>query len=161
MMAPLVLGIGNLLMGDEAVGVHVARGLDGPGLPSNVTVIDGGTGGFHLLSCLTDYDPVIVVDATMDGKPAGTVTVTQPRYATDFPRTLTAHDIGLRDLVESAALLHGLPRMFLVTISIDGIQPMETRLAPAVASAVPRAVECVRQVLAVAPQPEDSRDNRQ
>ncbi|MGE5360172.1 MAG: hydrogenase maturation protease [Bacteroidales bacterium] len=168
-MTTLVLGIGNLLMGDEAVGVHVARRLEevrsapfdlAQGVPSDsrgaedgdidwsgVTVIDGGTGGFHLLSCLTDYDPVIVVDATMDGRPAGTVGVTTPKYASDFPRTLTAHDIGLRDLVESAALVHGLPRMFLVTVSIDAIQPMETGLTPPVASAIPEAVAAVRRLL--------------
>lgn len=181
-MTTLVLGIGNLLMGDEAVGVHVARRVDEVrsaqcavrGAPkcevrgattgvdlaphvesetapdidwSGVAVIDGGTGGFHLLSCLTDYDPVIVVDATMDGRPAGTVGVTTPKYASDFPRTLTAHDIGLRDLVESAALVHGLPRMFLVTVSIDTIQPMETGLTPPVASAIPEAVAAVRRLL--------------
>lgn len=42
------------------------------------------------------------VDATIDGRPAGTVRVLEPRFASDFPRSLGAHDIGLRDLVAAA-----------------------------------------------------------
>jgi hydrogenase maturation protease len=147
-MKTLVLGIGNLLMGDEAVGVHVARAVSERALPPHVEVTDGGTGGFHLLSCLTEFAPVIVVDAAMDGRPAGTVSITEPRYPSDFPRSLTAHDIGLRDLVESAALVGALPRLYLVTISIDAMQEMETRLSPPVARAIPEAVEAVAHLLA-------------
>ncbi len=139
----LVLGIGNLLMGDEGVGVHVARELSRRALPPEVTVVDGGTGGFHLLSLFRDYDPVILVDATMDGQPAGTVSVVEPRYPSDFPPSLTAHDIGLRDLIEAAAITGTLPTMWLVTVSIDELQAMQTTLSPVVAAAVPRVVDCI------------------
>ncbi len=150
-MSTLVLGIGNLLMGDEAVGVHVARRLGERPLPAGVTVVDGGTGGFHLLSCLIDFDPVVIVDATMDGRSPGTVSVTQPRYAADFPRSLTAHDIGLRDLVESAALLAPLPTIHLVTVSIASVQEMETRRSPEVEAAIPRAVGVVANLISGRP----------
>jgi hydrogenase maturation protease len=143
----MVLGIGNLLMGDEAVGVHVAQSVAEQPLPPDVTVVDGGTGGFHLLSCLTDFDPVVIVDATMDGRSPGTVSVTEPRYASDFPRSLTAHDIGLRDLVESAALLAPLPKIFLVTVSIAAIQEMQTRLSADVENAIPHAMDVVANLL--------------
>jgi hydrogenase maturation protease len=155
-----VLGIGNLLMGDEGVGVHAAwaleRAFDTPpaGVAPDVwaarrpAVLDGGTGGFHLLEYLTDYDPVILIDATMDGRPAGTVSVLQPRYASEFPRALTAHDIGLRDLVESALLVRGLPRTWLVTVSIDDIQPMTDTLSPAVHASLPRLIATVTGLVA-------------
>lgn len=141
------MGIGNLLMGDEGVGVHVARRLAREPFPPHVDVLDGGTGGFHLLEPLTSHDPVILVDATTDGRPAGTVSVIEPRYASDFPPTLTAHDIGLRDLIVSAAMLNKLPRVRLVTVSIDEMQPMELALSPAVEAAVPRVVEQVWQLI--------------
>jgi hydrogenase maturation protease len=145
---PLVLGIGNLLMGDEGVGVHAVRRLEADGsLPPAVRVIDGGTGGFHLLSCLAEHDAVIMIDATMDGRPAGTVSLTRPRYASDFPRSLTAHDIGLRDLVESAAILGHLPFIHLVTVSVDELQPMRMELSPEVERALPRVIECVGRLL--------------
>jgi len=141
--ATLVLGIGNLLMGDEGVGVHVIRALEQtPAIPG-VTLVDGGTGGFHLLEYFSAYDPVILVDATMDGQPPGSVAVLEPRYASDFPRSLTAHDIGLRDLIEAAVLTGPLPRIWLVTVSIEEMQPMQTDMSPEVAAQVPRVVQTV------------------
>ncbi len=151
-MRTLVLGIGNVLMGDEAVGVHVANRVADGALPAGVEVLDGGTGGFHLLSCLTDFDTVVIVDATMDGRPPGSVSILEPHYASDFPRSLTAHDIGLRDLVECAALVKGLPKLFLVTVSVDAIQPMETRLSPVVGQAVAAAASAVTGLLASGPE---------
>jgi len=89
-----------------------------------------------------------MIDATMDGQPAGTVATIEPRYASDFPRTLTAHDIGLRDLVESAALLGSLPTIHLVTVSIDAMQPMQTSLSPAIERAIEHVAATVRELVA-------------
>ena len=147
MTAPLVLGIGNVLMGDEGVGVHAVWRMEGT-LPQEVTLLDGGTGGFQLLGALTGHDPVFMIDATMDGQPAGTVSVLRPRYASDFPRSLTAHDIGLRDLVEAAALLGHLPHVTLVTVSIGEIVPMHTTLSPAVEAAIPAVRALVDRLVA-------------
>lgn len=143
----LILGVGNLLMGDEGVGVHSVARLERESFPAHVRVLDGGTGGFHLLSLFQEYDPIVLIDATMDGKPPGTVSTLQPRFASDFPRTLSAHDIGLRDLLESAALLGELPRLFLITISIEGFQSMSTELSPPVENALSEVVETVHQLL--------------
>jgi hydrogenase maturation protease len=147
MQPTLVLGIGNLLMGDEGVGVHALRAFEQEQWPGAVTLLDGGTGGFHLLEYLTGYPRLVMVDATMDGAPAGTVSVLRPRYASDFPRALTAHDIGLRDLIESAALLGPLPDVTLVTVSIDEIKSMVTDLSPAVAGAIPEVRRRVREAV--------------
>jgi hydrogenase maturation protease len=136
MSQPLVLGIGNVLMGDEGVGVHAVWQMEGT-LPPDVSLLDGGTGGFQLLGELTGHDPVFMIDATMDGQPAGTVAVLRPRYASDFPRSLTAHDIGLRDLIEAAALLGRLPQVTLITVSIGEVTPMRITLSPAVEAAIP------------------------
>jgi hydrogenase maturation protease len=143
----LVLGVGNVLMGDEGVGVHAVRLLEREGGLSGVTLVDGGTGGFHLLSYLSDYDPVVMIDATLDGRPPGTVSIIEPRYASDFPRSLSAHDIGLRDLVESAVLLGTLPRIHLITVSVDTLQPMQASLSPAVEASLPRVVSLVRSTV--------------
>ena len=128
----LILGIGNLLMGDEGVGVHAARALETEHLPAGVEVLDGGTGGFHLLSYLGEYPSVIIIDATLDGSEPGTVRIVKPRFLSDYPRSLGAHDIGLRDLIESAALLGSLPVIHLITVSVADIGSMTTELTPAV-----------------------------
>ncbi len=148
-MGPLVLGIGNLLMGDEGIGVFAARRLAREALPGRPEVVDGGTGGFHLLSYFTDYDPIVLIDATLDGNPPGTVRVLEPRYPSDFPRTLTAHDIGLRDVIEAATLVGHLPKIFLVTISIGGLQAVGARVSDPVYAALPTVVEHATDLLSV------------
>jgi hydrogenase maturation protease len=145
--SPLVLGIGNFLMGDEGVGVHAIRRLEQEPVDPSVHLLDGGTGGFQLLSLFQEYDPIVMIDATMDERPEGSVTLTTPRYASDFPRTLSAHDIGLRDLLESATLVGPLPRLFLVTVSISRIQPMTTQLSPSIEASLEEVVSTVRRVL--------------
>ncbi len=144
---PLVLGIGNFLMGDEGVGVHAVRRLEEEIVDPGVHLLDGGTGGFQLLSLFQEYDPIVMIDATMDEKPEGSVTLTSPRFASDFPRTLSAHDIGLRDLLESATLVAPLPTLFLVTVSITKIQPMTTQLSPPIEASLEQVVSTVRHVL--------------
>lgn len=144
----LVMGVGNVLMGDEGVGVHAVRQIDARPWPPHVTVLDGGTGGFHLLSHFSECDVLIMIDATLDGRPPGTVSVIEPRYATDYPKALSAHDIGLKDLVESAALLRMLPRVLLITVSVAELQNMQMTLSPAVEASLPRVIGLVARHIA-------------
>jgi len=57
----LILGIGNLLMGDEGLGVHLIRELETEELPPGVALLDGGTAGFNLMSWLEDHRHVAVL----------------------------------------------------------------------------------------------------
>ncbi len=143
----LVLGVGNLLMGDEGVGVHVLRALEKEKPSLGLRLLDGGTGGINLLSEFDGVRDVILIDATRDGQPAGTVTFLQPRKVTDLPRGLGAHDFGLKDLFAVSALLDQTPAIHLFTISVEEIRPMSMELSPAVEAAVP---ETVYNVLALA-----------
>jgi len=144
----LVLGIGNVLLGDEGVGVHAVRLLEQDAWPPHVKLLDGGTGGFHLLSLFQEFDRIVLVDATMDGKPPGTVRVIRPRFASDYPRTLSAHDIGLKDLVDSAALLGLKPDVVLVVVSVKTLpEGLHAELSPEVAAALPRVSALVREAV--------------
>ena len=149
MKRPLVLGVGNLLMGDEGIGVVAIRYLEQAGSADRADLVDGGTGGFHLLGLFRDYEHVILIDATADGKAPGTVSLIKPRFANDFPPTLTAHDIGLKDLIESAALLGDLPKVDLVTISIGALSVMSMELSAAVKGALPEVEALVLKCLEV------------
>lgn len=112
-----------------------------------VSLLDGGTGGFHLLSHLGEPDVVVMIDATLDGRPPGTVAVIEPRYASDFPAALSAHDIGLKDLVESAALLGILPRVVLVTVSVAALQPMQLEMSEEVRASLPAVAATVADLV--------------
>ena len=143
----LVLGIGNLLMADEGVGVQVVRELEKMPLPPNVECMDGGTGGFHLLGPLQDADRILLIDACVDGQPVGSVRRLKPRFSSDYPRTLTAHDIGLKDLLDAAYLTDRPLNVTLFAISIDPLQGVGTELRPALASQLPAIVRTVRDEL--------------
>ncbi len=143
----LILGVGNLLMGDEGVGVAAIRYLEHLGVDAEAELVDGGTSGFHLLGLFRDQSHLILIDAATDALTPGTVSMIQPRYASDFPPSLTAHDIGLKDLLESAALLGYWPQVDLITISIGELSNMTMELSPAVAAALPRVVTMVRECL--------------
>lgn len=143
----LILGIGNVLMGDEGVGVHVIKEIENDAFPDNVDIIDGGTGGFHLLEYLQEYPTIIMIDATMDGKPTGSISVLEPKFATDFPKSLSAHDIGLRDLIEATAVLGDLPKIFLITVTIENIQSMEMELSEKVRESIPHVIDKIKFLL--------------
>lgn len=137
----LVLGLGNVIMGDEGVGVHVVRALEQQPLPGDVECLDGGTGGFILLEPLQAASHIILIDATDDGNPPGTVTRTTPRFSKDYPPTLTAHDIGVKDLLDAFYMQSGEREVVLFAISINPRQPISLELSPACAMARDEAVQ--------------------
>lgn len=139
----LILGIGNMLMGDEGVGVHIIEKLSSIELPEGVECLDGGTGSFLLLEPMQRARRVVLIDATIDGQPPGTVTRLTPRYAKDYPRTLTAHDIGLKDLLDAFYLLGDPPQVTLYAVSIAPLQEMRIGVSPEVERSVGRIVELV------------------
>jgi hydrogenase maturation protease len=145
---PLILGLGNVLMGDEGIGVLAVRRLAArEEIASRAEVIDGGTGGFHLLGFFRDHPLLILVDASMDGHPPGTVSHLRPRFAFDFPKSLSAHDIGLRDLIETAALLAPLPPIELVMVSVGAPQSLSLDISLPVQAALPEVEALVRSFL--------------
>lgn len=139
----LVLGVGNLLMGDEGVGVHVLRCLERDVSIDGVRLLDGGTGGINLLLEFDGVRDVVLIDATRDGKTVGTITFLQPQDAGDLPRGLGAHDFGLKDLFAVSDLLGQMPTIHLFTISVGEIRPMCMELSPEVAAAIWEVVPAV------------------
>jgi hydrogenase maturation protease len=139
----LVLGIGNILLRDEGVGIHIIAKLEEEGY-READLMDGGTGGFHLLGFIQSYKTVIIIDASLDDFPAGNVRILHPKYAKDFPRQLSAHEIGLKDLLDSAFLLGNMPEICLIAISIKDFQEMGVELSPEVEKAVPGVIQSLK-----------------
>ncbi|WEK37969.1 MAG: hydrogenase maturation protease [Candidatus Pseudobacter hemicellulosilyticus] len=145
----LLLGIGNYLMGDEGIGVHIAQRLAAAGPPPGLDILDGGTGGFHLLEYFEQYPQVILVDATLDGRPPGTIRLITPRFASDFPQAMSTHDIGLKDLVGALQLLGRMPDIQLLVVSIDSIQQQGTELTEEIEKVVPEIIEKVNYLAGI------------
>ncbi len=143
----LVLGIGNYLMGDEGVGVHAIHALSKVKLPDNVDIMDGGTGSFDLMPILARYPVAVFIDATMDGKAAGTVNILYPKFAADFPKVLSAHDVGLKDMIDALEFKGELPKIILITVAIKEMLPMTVTLSPEVKQSLDNVVDTVLNLL--------------
>lgn len=143
----LVLGIGNYLMGDEGVGVHLAQELEKETESPDFDVLDGGTGGFHLSGYFEKYPIVILVDATLGEHSPGRIRMIEPRFSTDFPRAMSTHDIGLKDIIEGLILLDKLPKVYLFVVSIERIQPQTIELSPEIARVLPELKNRIRELI--------------
>ncbi len=130
-------------MGDEGVGVHVVRALEQHKLPKGVECLDGGTGGFILLGPLEGAERIILIDAAADGNPYGTVTRTTPQFSRDYPPTLTAHDIGVKDLLDAFYMQGGKREVILYAITIDPQQPISMSLSDMSEKAADEAVRLI------------------
>ena len=146
----LVLGIGNYLMGDEGVGVHFIKYLETQPLPDCIDIMDGGTGGFYLTHYIEGYSQVILVDATLDDKGPGSIKLLEPKFAKDYPRAMSTHDIGMKDLIESMMLMGTLPKIHLFAISIASLQQQCVDLSPEVEAILPelknQVLELINQI---------------
>ncbi len=82
----------------------------------------------------------VISPAAADGNPPGTVTRTTPKFSRDYPPTLTAHDIGVKNLLDVFYIQGGGPDVVLYAITIDPRQPISMELSPAIAKAAEVAV---------------------
>ena len=142
----LILGIGNVLMGDEGVGVRVVTEVEKAAWPAEVECLDGGTGSFLLLEPMQNAESVILIDACLGGGEVGEVRKLRPKFSKDYPKTLTAHDIGLKDLLDAFYLTgNRVPDVTLFAVTIPPLQDMQIGLSPVVDAVVPQIAELVRQ----------------
>jgi hydrogenase maturation protease len=148
----LVLGVGNVLLRDEGVGVRVAReiaALPAGQLPPGTEVVDGGTLGLDLLPMIEDAAAIVMVDAVnLRSEPGATRVLRDEELHTALAQHVSPHQVGVGDLLAAARLAGSLPeRVSLVAIQPEVIE-IGLELTPAVEAAVPIAVDLVRRELA-------------
>jgi hydrogenase maturation protease len=144
----LVLGLGNTLLTDDGAGVQVVMRLQqASDIPDRVSLIDGGTLSFSLLSDITDATGLVVVDAARMGLPPGTVRCFEDEAMDRFlirNGQCSVHEVGLAEVLDMARLQDGLP----ARRALVAIQPGSLEWGPeptaAVAAALPHATACVR-----------------
>jgi len=151
-MAPtaLVLGFGNVLLGDDGAGVKVVDHLRAKLSATRYECIDGGTMSFTLLPYVEAAQAMLVADAAELHAPPGSVAMFEGVAMDDFLRSArrrTVHEVGLIDLLDMARLLCCLPsRRALLCIQPGPIGWSET-LSPPVATALPKAAALAAAVL--------------
>ena len=148
-----VIGIGNVLTGDDAVGPHVVKVLEACwALPPDVHVMDAGTPGYDLTSFMADAEAVVLIDAVKAKGAPGELRVYDKQTLLEKPPMLamSPHEPGVREAILNADFMGVTPPVVKLVGVIPADAGAETgiRLSPAVRSAVPSAVEAVVRELA-------------
>ena len=117
----LVLGIGNVLLTDEGIGVRALKELERKFIfPPEVGLLDGGTAGIELLRHIRNRDHLIIIDAMKCGQKPGTVVRLEGmEVPTAFRTRISPHQLGLSDLLAAAMLTDELPK----NLMLFGVEP--------------------------------------
>ncbi|UCE88393.1 MAG: HyaD/HybD family hydrogenase maturation endopeptidase [Pseudomonadota bacterium] len=143
----LVLGLGNILLQDEGVGVHVVRKLQREyRFPPGVELLDGGTAGMALYDDLIDRSHIIVIDAVNAGKPPGTLlSLTTEQVPSFFRNKVSPHQMALADILAALDIMGKKP----ADISVFGVQPKDLELGLELSETLQSCVDpLVGQVMA-------------
>jgi len=141
----LVLGLGNVLLGDDGIGsAAVALLLERYQPPSGVRVLDGGTLGLALLPYLEDADTVILVDAITADAAVGTlVRLDGDQVGPAVATRLSPHQVGVADLLDAARWRGRYPARLSLLGLVPASMELEVGLSPEIARMLPSLVEHV------------------
>ncbi|MEW5801656.1 MAG: HyaD/HybD family hydrogenase maturation endopeptidase [bacterium] len=145
----LILGVGNILLKDEGIGVHTARKLQTMDLPSDVEILDGGTLGLSLLPYLEGRNRVILIDAIQaEGNPGDIYRFSPEGFAQFAGRTkFSFHQTSFFDVIQMAEhIIHHKPDVMVIAIQPKDISPgME--LSPEIEARIPALIRLVMEEL--------------
>jgi len=136
----LILGVGNYLMSDDGLSVHVLeRLITEKDLPDNIDIVDGGTCGLDLLQYLEGISNLVIIDAikTKNGIPGSIIRLEGDQIPAYLSLKISPHDIGLPDLLATAKLRDLYPE----NIVVFGIQPASLELGVALSPQVSAQVD--------------------
>jgi hydrogenase maturation protease len=137
----LVLGLGNVLLGDDGLGAAaVARLERNYRIPSGVQLEDGGTLGMTLLGLLAESERVILIDAVRTDSPPGTLVRIDGDKVMDAVRDrLSPHQVGVADLLDAARLIDRYP----ASVTLLGLVPESIDLSIARSGAVDAKIDAL------------------
>ena len=142
--------MGNLLMGDDGLGIHVVAALKKEKLPLNVAIFDGATRAFDVLEYMEGSDRAVIVDAYKKGGAPGSIyrfSFDPAHEVQDNALNLSMHDINFLDAIKAGNGIYRLPS----EIVIIGIEPHTLEcglgLSAQLTAALPAILEAVRSEL--------------
>ena len=149
-MRVVVLGLGNVLMGDDALGPHVVEALvAGWRFPEDVDVLDAGTPGLDLAPFVMGADALVVVDTVRSAAPPGTIrTYRRDQLLAHAPQPrLSPHDPSVKEVLLACEFHGSGPRDVLLVGVVPGSTEMGVGLSPEVRRTVPLATDAVLEEL--------------
>jgi hydrogenase maturation protease len=146
-MKTIILGVGNQILGDDGVGVHVANELKKHIKNPDITIDEGITGGMNLLDLILGYDKAIIIDAVKakDGKNGEVKKIPLNEFSTIH--SCNPHDVSLSEAINMAKKMgeNRIPKEILIVGILMKEIPCEfkEKLSEKIAKAVPKAVKIV------------------
>jgi hydrogenase maturation protease len=140
----LVMGVGNLLLSDEGIGVHVAQRMMEMNLPPDVHVVEGGTDGFGLINLITEADRLILVDAVRGGGEPGSVyrfDIEDCAANADIFKT-SAHQISILEVIHLSGLIGSTPKTTIIGVEPKSLE-MGMELSPEVEAKIPKVIKLI------------------
>ncbi|TGE34144.1 HyaD/HybD family hydrogenase maturation endopeptidase [Desulfosporosinus sp. Sb-LF] len=140
----MVMGVGNILLSDEGLGVRFLDQLAKKSLPESVELLEGGTAGLDLIHLIREVDFLIIVDALNANAEPGTLFRLQPGdlHALSEHREVSFHEIGIIEVLAIANLLDKSPKTL-----IFGVQPKSLEwgvdISPEIEAQFPRLTELI------------------
>lgn len=139
----LILGIGNILLKDDGIGVHVIHQIlnSGAAIPGNVTLLDGGTAGFNLLPELAGPDRIIIVDALKMHDTPGSIYRFPAAYSKTVRGIFLVPVFSIKALLAQVRWTGFNPEVEIIGIVPEDINTREIGLSDSVNNALPKAVQ--------------------
>ncbi|MBI3193274.1 MAG: hydrogenase maturation protease [Ignavibacteriae bacterium] len=143
-MKTLVIGVGNILLGDDGIGVHAVRELMKHQLLKNVTVVDGGTLGIELINYYIGYERLIILDALQVDAPPGTIVrINGVDIQSKGFVPASAHDSTLTDILYFTSSFIPLAQVTILGVVPDSTSFLSLSLSECVNNALPKLIELV------------------
>ena len=137
-MRTLVLGLGNLVHGDDGLGVHAIERLRRDlRVPPEVVLMDGGTQGLSLISHIAGVDRLLVIDAIDVGREPGTLIRLEGEAVKKIPGKPSVHQLGFADLMVALNLLGDSPS----EVVVFGVQPESTDWSSELTASVTQSLD--------------------
>src|SRR5208337_1409301 len=145
----LVLGVGNLLLKDDGVGVHLINALRETPFPDNVQLIDAGTVSHQLIPLFHETDYLILVDAVSANDVPGSIYRFSPDDLNFFPTEYkwSLHEMNLIDILQMAEMTGAKPDTIIIGVQPKDASSWSLELSDEVAAVLPRVRELVVEEL--------------
>jgi len=145
MKKTLILGIGNILLSDEGLGVHAVKRIleSGIAIPDDVEIIDGGTAGFDLLELMMNRSRIIIVDALKVDNVPGSIYRFPPERIASSRNAISLHELGIRELITMLRMLGHDPEIEIIGIVPSDVSTFNTHLSATVENSMPRAIDLI------------------
>lgn len=142
----LILGVGNLLLSDEGVGVHVAQKLMHMELPPEVHVVEGGTDGFGLVNVILEADRMILIDAVKGGGQPGSIYRFDIDDCPPFPDLFktSVHQISILEVINLSSLIGSTPQTTIIGVEPQCLE-MGMELSPQVEAKIPKIIQMIQE----------------